>query len=108
MKILLSIILVILVFSGLQYYTWRTLNRLDVNNQLSFWLVIFLILSYVVSIGFMIYLGPRSPNFIYLSSYFLLLLVPQIIILFSGLIGDIILGITSLLSSSNTNILQNK
>lgn len=101
MKVLLSIILVILVFFGLQFYTWRSLNRLGISNQLVFWLTAFFVASYVLVIGFMMYLGPRSPYFIYLSSYFLLLLVPQLFIMVSGLIGDIVFTLASVFSSSD-------
>lgn len=99
MKILLSIILVILVFFGLQFYTWRILNRLEINNQVSFWTMLLVIASYVSIIGFMIYLGPRSPIFIYLSSCFLLLFVPQLLMMLTGLISDIMVGVSSLFFS---------
>ncbi len=52
----------------------------------------------------MVYLGPRSPNFIYLSSYFLLLLVPQLVIMISGLIGDVFLSISSLFSATEVQM----
>lgn len=99
MKILLSIILVLLVFFGLQFYTWRTFNRLGIQIQFLFWIMVFLISTYVFLIGFMVYLGPKSSNFIYLSSGLLLVLVPQLIIFLSGLIGDVLITLTSFFSS---------
>lgn len=102
MKILLSIILVILVFFGLQFYSWRTLNRMDLSGQFNLWLIILISLAYVVLIGFMVYLGPHSSKFIYLTSGFLLLFVPQVIIFLSGIIGDVLLLATSWFSSEET------
>ena len=98
MKILLSIILIILVFFGLQFYTWRAINRLGISTTLSYGIITFLVLSYIIAISSMVYVGTKSPNFIYFTSYFLLLLVPQILILLSGLAGDIILKIMSFFS----------
>lgn len=99
MKILLSIILVLLVFFGLQFYTYRTFSRLGIQGSVLNWVIGGIIGLYICVIGLMIYLGPRSPHFIYLTSVFLLLLVPQVVMLLSGLLGDILMFVTSWFSS---------
>lgn len=102
MKILLSIILIILVFFGLQYYSWRTLNKVGINSHILLWIMILIVSLYFILIGSMIYLGPRSSNFIYLSSGFLLLLVPQVVLLLTGVISDILILVSSMFVSNDT------
>ncbi|MGB0869826.1 MAG: metallophosphoesterase [Flavobacteriales bacterium] len=108
MKLFLSLLTAFIVFFGLQYYSIQTILKMGWLEYSKWWYYVVLILVYGIIIGLMVAIGPRSPHFTKFTALFLLLIVPQIIMLLFGVLGDLGLFITKLISGNENSASRRK